>query len=241
MIEIKIDTLYEAVEKGADIELRPTEQSSEESLFSSRFLECDEEEEKIIIDDPKAPPGIKALEIDDEIVVHFICKETPFIFYSKVLGITTFKPLGEPTTEALMIALPEVLLSEERRGFHKVGTPPLAVDIKVIKSADKRLEIRSSKIKVTCLNISGGGIAVEREDGNLPLSPGDILEMNIHLPDNTVSMEGEVINAYQFENSERIIFGIRFVQRSMDRLAFKRNEKTIVRYVMKRERELLTK
>jgi c-di-GMP-binding flagellar brake protein YcgR len=241
MIELKIDTLYQAVKKGIDIELRPTGQSSEGSLFSSRFLECDEEEKKIIIDDPKASPGIKALEIDDEIVVHFFLKESPFIFYSKVLGLTTYKPLGEPTTRALVIALPEVILNEERRDFHKVGTPAFAVDVKVIESEDKRLQIRGSKIKVTCLNISGGGIAVEREDGNLPLSPGDILELNIHLPDHTVSMEGEVMNVYQFENSERIIFGIRFVQRSMDRLAFRRNEKTIVRYVMKRERELLTK
>ena len=179
---------------------------------------------------------------DDRIVVNFIHKESPFSFNSMVQGLTAVELLSGQKSRVLLITLPESICGEERRDFLKVGTPPFDVDIKVITSQDIVKQLLGKKFKAASVNLSGGGIALEKKSEDLPFAVGDILELNLHLPPNdTIRIEGEIVNIYQFENTERMIFGIKFIQRSLDKLCFKKSVNAITKYVMKRERELLTR
>lgn len=239
MIELKIETLYQAIEKKTRIRLKRTSTAENEFPFSSRFLGFQKEAKAIIIDFPTFSYESDPLKKGNQIVVHFIHRESPFIFYSNVLGLTDYKATGNQGIHAMKIAQPGTILSEERRDFLKVSTPALPVEIKLIESVEKVKQLQDIRYKAVTVNISGGGVAVQDQEGKLRLIRGDILSLKIHLPDETVHMEGEVVNIYQFKNSRKLIFGIKYMQRDIDKLSCKRNVKTIIRYVMRRERELL--
>ena len=114
MIEIKIDTLYEALEKKVKIELKRAEKDQEEFDYWSQVLHCDLEEKTIIIDVPRGSPDLEDLKTNDQIVVNFIHKESPFIFNSSVVGLVQVGPPGEQPEQAVVIALPETISGEEK-------------------------------------------------------------------------------------------------------------------------------
>lgn len=242
MIEIKIDTLYDAIKKKAAIELRHADvkNESEDVLFFSKFLGYSLEKGMITIDFPTISEALGALRKNDRVVVKFFHMDSPFIFKSTIMDLDSLDLTGRQKKQ-MVISLPPTILGEERRNFLKVRTPPFDVAIKLIGSKDLVRQVRGGKYSAVLLNISGGGVGLENPGKNLPFAPGDILEMNINLPDNTIHIEGEVLNLYQFDESEKKSFGIRFIPKNIDRLSFNRNQKCITRYVMRRERELLTK
>lgn len=241
MIELKIDTLFRAIESNITIEMRPAEQSHQDVLFFSKLLAYDVENKTIIIDFPIASAQLMAFKVNDPVVIKFIYTDSPFIFDSQVLDLYCSHLTSEPGTRKMMLAMPEKILGEERRGYLKLNTPPFMVTVKVIKSMDIAKQLSKRTYKSTAVNISGGGIAIENEADKLPLIAGDILELVISLPGNDAKIEGEVLNRYPFENSQRVSFGIRFLQEKVDAVCYKRTVKSITQYVMRRERELLSK
>ncbi len=241
MIEIKIDMLLHAIENKIVVELRPAEKSHENILFFSKLLACDEEKKGIVIDFPIASSELMALKLAEAVVIKFIYTDSPFFFNSNILDLAYYLQTEEPDKRRMLLAMPETIFGEERRGYLKLNTPPFAVTVKVIKSTDMAKHLSQRTYKSVAVNISGGGIAIENMEGKLPLTVGDIVSLSVSLPENAVTLEGEVLNVYPFENSERVSFGIRFMQRNMDTLNYKRNVKAITHYVMRRERELLSK
>ncbi len=241
MIELKIDILYEAIEKQVNIELRHAETKPDEVLFLSAFIQYDTGEKVITIDFPTVSSTMGSLKKNDPVVVKFIHKESPFIFNSSVLGITGYEAPGEPKKQVMQLILPESIFGDERRNFLKVNTPPFAVTARVVDSKDMAKRLSKRTYRTEAVNISAGGIAIEDSEQDMPLSEGDILDLKIDFPDQTVHMEGELLNIYQFEKSGKMGFGIKFIQRNLDRLNYNKTVKVITRYVMRRERELLSR
>ncbi|MCP5047236.1 MAG: PilZ domain-containing protein, partial [bacterium] len=133
------------------------------------------------------------------------------------------------------------LYGNERRNFLKLNTPPFDVTVKLVESKDPIKQARKGTFMAVVLNISGGGVAIKSKKGELPLSAGDILELSVNLPDNPIHIEGKLLNIYQFESTGSLSFGIEFIQQHLDPLAFKKNTRSIIRYVVRRERELLSR
>jgi len=242
MIEIKISTLYDAIDKKTAIELRhtDTQDASAEVLFFSKFLDYSLEKGVITIDFPTISAALGALRKNDNVVVKFFYKDSPFIFQATVLDLNGPEQ-PESARKQMTISLPPVILGEERRNFLKVRTPPFDVTMTLIGSNDLIRQMRAGHYSALVLNISGGGIGLENPEKDLPFAPGDILDMRIHLPECTIHIEGTVLNIYRFNESGKKSFGIRFISQKMDKLSFNRSVKAIVHYVMRRERELLTK
>jgi len=241
MIELKLDPLFDAVEIQVAIELRHLEKQEENYVFFSKFLACEFEEQSILIRFPIASEALHVLREEDPLTVKFIHTDSPFIFSSRVKGFRQYQSPGEETEKVMEIELPETIMGEERRNFLKLSTPPFMTNVKVLESADMAKKIRTRNYKSMTLNISGGGIAIENYVQDLPLAKGDILALDIDLPNAPVYIEGEVLNVYTFEGSIKSGYGIRFIEKNLDRLQFKKAVTLISKYVLKRERELLSR
>ncbi|MCP5105208.1 MAG: hypothetical protein GY950_17600 [bacterium] len=248
MIELKSDILYEAIDLQVGIELRKkqeqadeADENTEEVLFLSHFVQVNHDEQQIIIDFPTASQELEALKRDDAVLVKFNYKESPYIFYSTVIGLTHYEPEPGNQQQGMIIQLAESIFGDERRAFLKVKTPPFQVTFTVSQSTDFARRASRRIYKAQVLNISGGGIGIQDEEGKFQLSEGDTLDMTIGLPDQKLRMEGELLNIYRYENTERTGFGLRFLQKAIDRPTFNKNQRLITRYVMRRERELLSR
>jgi PilZ domain len=241
MIEIKIDTLYKAIDSHVAFELRPVEQSEEEILFFSKFLKYDIDKGMMVIDFPIASAALKALNINDAVEINFIFKESPFLFQARVLGFSDKINHQEESKRVMVLTLPENILGKERREFLKVTTPPFKVKVRVTDSKNLAKKIRNKLHEAMVINISGGGIAFEHIDKVLPLDEGDFLDLEIQFPGKAIPLEGEVLNIYQFCEDARVSFGIKFIRRSLDKLDFKKSVSYIMKYVTQRERQLLSR
>jgi c-di-GMP-binding flagellar brake protein YcgR len=241
MIEIKIDALYNAVKSHVTFEMRPVEESEEEILFFSKFIKCDIDKGMLVIDFPIASAALKALKINDEVEIKFIFKESPFVFRSRVLGFTQKKSDDDQSKRVMVLTLPESIMGEERREFMKVTTPPFKVTARVVESKNLAKKIRNKIHEAIVINISGGGIAFEHIDKVLPLEENDFLDIQIQFPEKSIPMEGQVLNIYQFADDARVSFGIKFIQKHLGKLEFKKSVSYIMRYVTQRERQLLSR
>jgi c-di-GMP-binding flagellar brake protein YcgR len=242
MIELKIDNLYQAIEKKVSIELRRSEKSPEEVLFFSYFVQQNpEDNQQLLIDFPTPSAELEALKRDDAVVVKFEYKDSPYIFNSTVIGLTKYQLPGEGEKQGMIIEMPESIFGDERRSFLKVKTPPFEMNFKVSGSKDFVRQASKRTFEAVVLNISGGGIGIDDAEGKLNLSEEDVLDMTIQLPDQKLRMEGILLNIYHYEDTERTGFGIKFIQKNIDRPTFNKSQKAIVRYVMRRERELLSR
>ncbi|MCP4221005.1 MAG: flagellar brake protein [bacterium] len=245
--DINIEILYKAVEENINIVMGHSERDKDAFNFSSRFLEYNLEEKTITIDFPSTTQDVEKLRRRDFVVIYFIYKNSRFVFHSRVLKLTKYQLPDGRKIKGMLIMLPEFIGDGERRNFFKVATPPFVVDIRILekKETDELPHVSEdgslleTDFKATAINVSGGGIAFKGQEEDLPFQYGDILYLKIHFLGETLLMEGRVVNKYQFENSEQMIFGIEFIQKDIDMLRFKKNVKNLMHYVMKRERELL--
>ncbi len=238
--EIKLDILYKAVLGNTSIAMGRYELDKNEFNFSSRFFAYDRDKGVLVVDFPSTTQDIEPLQKKEPIVVYFVHRNSRYIFRSRVMGLTEYQLTDDKLLKALIIAMPEELVDGERRNFFKVATPPHRVDIRIVQRRDSDDEPYEGIVFTgASVNISGGGIAVREDDGHLPFRYGDVISLTILFPDQELIMEGRVVNKYQYENSDNMIFGIEFIQETIDKLSFKRNVNMLMRYVMKRERELL--
>lgn len=241
MIQLKIDVLLRAIENHITIELRNSEKSSENVLFFSKLLAYDLAQKSILIDFPTASAELRRFQVKESVVIKFIYTDSPFYFHSVIVEPHCTNLSPEPDKPKLKLLLPEFIFGEERRQYLKLSTPPFPVAVKLVQSRDIVKQYRQPTFQSVAVNISIGGIALENDESQLPLYIGDILHMDIALPGNTIPIEGEVLNRYPFKNSQRVIFGIRFIQEKIDRVNYLRNVSRITQYIMRRERELLSK
>ncbi len=140
----------------------------------------------------------------------------------------------------MIVEFPESIIDGERRNFFKVTTPPFEVNVKILERKNIDDELYEDVIfKGISVNISAGGIAFKEGEEMLPFTYGDVIDVIIAFPGEPLHMEGKVVNKFTFENSDDMIFGIMFIQKDLDKLNFNRNVKNLMRYVVRRERELL--
>ncbi|MCP4153998.1 MAG: PilZ domain-containing protein [bacterium] len=97
------------------------------------------------------------------------------------------------------------------------------------------------KFEGVVYDISGGGIAImeKSEKTVLPFAIIDRLELNIHFPENSLHMNGVVLNIRKHQNADIRVFGIEFSQENIGVVEMKRNVTKIMHYVMKRQREII--
>jgi c-di-GMP-binding flagellar brake protein YcgR len=244
MIELKADTLFEAIRDNVDIELRsdkPDRKETEDVLFFSKFLAFDANRKIVIIDFPSASSVLHVISENDPVMVKYIHKESPFVFHSKVLGITALSKPGQEKRQVMLMSLPLTVKANERRSFLKLSTPPFDIEIKVIRSNDIIKQIKDKKYHAVVLNISGGGIAFKRKGEELPFSEGDVLELKVDLPNKKIHIEAELLNVYESESTGEKSFGLKYIILNLDKLNYNRCVRAVIRYVVRRERELLSR
>ncbi len=239
--EYSHDLLDGAVGENTNIALGRTDEEKDEFKFSSRFFMVEQKQGFLVIDFPSAPPDIKFLAKDEEIIVFFIYKGTRLFFNSKVLGSTEYQLTEEKRVKAMKIGIPKKVFDGERRNFFKIVTPPHEVGLRLLKRLNEtgNEPIEDVLYKGKTENLSAGGIAVSEVDLKFPLAYGDIVGLNIHLPDGMLYMEARVIHHFQREGVFKRVFGFEYIREKLDKRTFNRNVKILMKYVVKREREIL--
>ncbi len=250
-VQLDINILYKAIESNVSISLGKIKDNEEthEYNFVSRFLDLNRKKKRLKIDLPSATDTESddiLLKKDDDIRVFFIFKGFRFLVFSTVLGLTKYSLPSGKTIPALTILLPDKLIDGERRNFFKVFTPLYPMELEIIERPDNQEEDLSppplnEKFTGIMYDISGGGIAILEGQTTLPLYLNDILDLYFHLEEDgpPLHMEGRVLNKRQHQNMEKYVYGIEFIQQNISPLEIKRNVTKIMRYVMKRQREII--
>lgn len=249
-VELNIDILYRAIEKGEKISLGkpkrirtgPATGDLQPLNFVSRFLHHDIKKKQILIDVPTTSDEEEKdiLVKNDKIRIFFVHRGFRFMIDSKITGQTTFQLASGKKIMALTIKEPEKLIDGERRNYFKVQTPPFKVKVMLIEREGEPIEESEGKIYDALMcTISGGGMAFREEKFPLPFEVKDIIRLDLYLDEITLKMEGEIKNMRTPESTDKCNYGVQFIKRSIDRLTMKKNVSHIMRYVVRRQRELI--
>jgi c-di-GMP-binding flagellar brake protein YcgR len=237
--DFEISILYRAISENSNLLIKKV-QDSKNNKFFSRFLHYDLKSKIILLDFPTSSIPGEILKKSDKIKIFFNFRQFRFIIFSGIISKTRFKLRKDKTINSLKITLPDKLFDGERRNFFRVTTPPFPVMIS-IQPEDQNREDKLAEFfhKAILHEIAGGGMGI-REDKNLiPLRNGDLVELKIQLDNELLQMEGMVRNSRTSPYSNKRIFGIEFDSRKIPNHAVNKNVRKILRYVMKRQRELL--
>ena len=244
--------LIKAIEENENITISLAEDSKKSMVYTSRLFDFNKEDKSIIID---IPVGVgetyEPLVKGDKINVYFQYSGFRFYFHSKILGKVKYE-LNETTkVAAYKIKFPDKLLDGERRNYFRVPTSHDSSNtVKFIvypKASDKVLiepDHPDSIPKVfegTIIDISAGGVAIKVDEGKEDLSVGDKINMKFRLRKedfDELEISGIIRNERVYFNTDSKVFGVEFIpERSVE---YKRAINKISRYVIERQRELLS-
>ncbi len=249
--EIDSKFLLRAIEENENITISLTG-TKKQMTYTSRFFDLDRSDRSIIID---LPTGVgetfEPLVKGDEINVYFQYSGFRFYFHSKVLGKVKYRLNESTKVPAYKIKLPTKLLDGERRNYFRVPTPhDKAVIVKFIvypKGGEQVIidedhpESIPKVFEGTILDISAGGVAIKVDENMEEIKVGDKIDMRFRLRKedfDELEISGVIRNERTYYNTESKIFGVEFLpERSVE---FKRAINKISRYVIERQRELLT-
>lgn len=222
-------------------------------VYKSRFLDIDFKQGSIIIDRPSAEtvdakPLLKGTHFD----IFFTYKSFRYLFPSAILGYTKFILQGNEI-HAARIYMPAELQDGEKREYFRVQAgmrPPVLVKFFIYEKGSetpimsKLVEDTPKEFHAQLVDISGGGISLRTKPGEKPflMEKGDIIKANFRLKKEMEEMEiwCEVRNKRRYKDTEIVIWGLRFIESEKNRqLKFYRNK--IMRYVVERQREMLSK
>ncbi len=233
--------LFEAIEGGNNISINRTADKEELFHFSSRFFKFDDENSTIMIDLPSSEED-GTLRMNDIIEVFFISQNLRLGFFSKVIGFSEFQLASKQIVPALIISKPDEGLDLQRRRDFRVPTTPLKVVTTYIREDDEnKKEIINTCI---CDDISRSGIALTENKElkeKLKFEKGIYINMKINMDEEIIQMEGRIESKRELYEGKKIIFGIDFAENKPDKLQYKKNIRIIMKYIMKRQREIMFK
>ncbi len=244
--------LFRAIEENENITISLAETSRKSMVYTSRFFDFYRKDNTIIID---IPVGVgetyEPLVKGDKINVYFQYSGFRFYFHSKILGKLKYELNKTTKIPAYKIKLPEKLLDGERRNYFRVptshGNPIIAKFIVYPKGLDIVIiepDHPDSIPKVfegTIIDISAGGVAIKVDEGKEELKVGDKIDMKFRLKKedfDELEISGIIRNERVYYNTDSKVFGVEFIpERSVE---YKRAINKISRYVIERQRELLS-
>lgn len=252
LTDIEVEVVKTCCELNDNLTLSVRE-NDEIVVYKSRFLSVDFNKGFIIIDEPSPKnPDARLLSKGQYFKVFFEFKIFRYIFESRVLDHTLFT-LNERSVHALKISLPEKLEDGSKREYFRVEAamrPPVVVRFNIIKKgADSpvRSGLTGDQYDVfqgEVVDISGGGFALRRKPGDkqLILEKGDIINARFKLKPGFEEMEiwSEVRDFRKYKDTQINVWGLQFLGRERNKnINYYRNK--IMRYVVERQREILSK
>jgi c-di-GMP-binding flagellar brake protein YcgR len=222
-------------------------------VYRSRFFSVDFKQGFIIIDEPSPEdPDAGFLSKGQYFEIFFEFNIFRYIFESRVLDHTMFT-LNDRSVHALRISLPGKLTDGDKREYFRVETgmrPPVPVRFNILKKgADSPLKSGLTRdeydvFEGEMVDISGGGFALRRKPGDkqLILERGDIINARFKLKPGFEEMEiwSEVRDFRKYKDTEINVWGLRFLGKERNKhINYYRNK--IMRYVVERQREILSK
>lgn len=222
-------------------------------VYKSRFLGIDLKQKFILIDRPSAETvGAKPILKGTHFDIFFTYKNFRYLFPSKLLEHTRFTMQGNDIYAA-RILMPAELQDGEKREYFRVQAgmrPPVTVKFLIYEKGSetpimsKLVEDTPKEFQAQLVDISGGGISLRTTPGEKPflMEKGDIIKANFKLKKEMEEMEiwCEVRNKRRYKDTEIVIWGMRFIEGEKNRhLKSYRNK--IMRYVVERQREMLSK
>lgn len=230
-------------------------ENDKEFSYSSRFLNVNFKSKYIIIDVPtpdKVTPNAKPLSKGQYFEVFFQYKIFRYLFPSRVLDHTTYK-LNERTFHSLKVLLPKALKDGDKREYFRVETglrPPVVVTFNIFpKGAEAPVMsaiVKGSRAEFAAqmVDLSGGGFAMRSKPGDKSflLEKGDIILARFKLKDGIEEMElwAETCNIRQYKDTNITVWGFRWFGKERNpNINYHRNK--ILRYVMERQREIMSK
>jgi c-di-GMP-binding flagellar brake protein YcgR len=242
--EFFFKVLFNAIEEGNSISLGRMSDKEDLFHFSSRFFSYDENRNEILIDIPSSSDNNDILKISDNVEVFFISKSLRLGFYSKILGFSEFKLVSGEVVPAMVMAKPKEGLDLQRRRDFRVPTPPLNITVSFVENTENKEQENKIIMKCVSYDISRSGIAISKDkrkkdliklEKNMPVS------MIIDLDGNAVQMEGTVESKRELYEGKKIVVGVDFEENKPDKVEYKRNLSIIMKYIMKRQREIMLK
>lgn len=236
--------LFNAVEEGGSISLSRVSDKKDLFHFSSRFFSYDENRDEILIDIPSSSENDDLLKMNDKVEVFFISKSLRLGFYSKITGFSEFELVSGEIVPAMTISKPKEGLDLQRRRDFRVPTLPLKVTVSFIENSENKEQETGIIMKSVSYDISRSGIAISNDkqkknliklEKNMPIS------LSLDLDGNIVQMEGTVKSKRELYEGKKIIVGVDFEENKPNKMQYKKNLSIIMKYIMKRQREIMLK
>lgn len=248
---MNFDFLVRAANNSERITLFHYTEQGKKLTFGSRFFEMDSNGKYIIIAQPFGEGDTyQSLVRKDEIEVFFVEKGFRFMFPSQVLKRDKFKLHGDAETPVLIIKCPKDIFDGERRNFFRVPVPvdpPMPILYRSYFESGQSFE-ETGEFDIADINmnemlihdLSGGGLSFRGKLGSMDVMVGDIINMKFKLRkgEKTIRIEGLINNSRKSADGKATIKGIEFMPDRSDE--YRSAIKKISRYVMERQREMIT-
>lgn len=224
-----------------------------QDVYKSRFLEFNPDQKYLILDEPSPENKNAALIMKNQALECFFEYKTfRYLFQTQVLDHVDFL-MNQQRIHAVKISLPDKLSDGERREYFRVEVSPkvpITVRFLIYKNGLNKV-VESSMLKGQpnwfegqIQDISGGGLCLYSKDKAfvLDLEKGDRLELHFRLKSGAeeIKLWGEVRNVRHIENINVHAWGIRFYENSQNP-SLKKYRSQILRYVVDRQREILSR
>ena len=230
--------LYRAIESGNNISINRSADKENLFHFSSRFFILNEDKDEILIDLPASEDN-ETLRVNDKIEVFFISQNLRLGFFTRIIGFSEFQLASDKIVPAMIISKPEEGQDLQRRRDFRVPTPPLKVVAKYIRDKDEKVITNC-----ICDDISRSGIALTEDkqtNNRLRLEKNYHINLTIYIDKEIIQLEGTVESKRELYEGNKIVFGIDFTENKPDKLQYKKSITVIIRYIMKRQREIMFK
>lgn len=222
-------------------------------VYKSRFLDLNYSGKYIIIDEPSPENKDAGLILkNQELECFFEYKVFRYLFPAKVLDHWDFNLNGQ-LLRALKLTLPDQLKDGERREYFRVETSPrqpVVVRFFITKEGSAGpimspiLEGKPHQFEGLAHDVSGGGICIYSKEKAFEqdLEKGDRVELFFFLKPGgeEIHLWADVRNSRRLENLGVHAWGVRFVENRLNP-NLKKYRSLLMRYVMERQREILSR
>jgi len=241
--EFFFKVLFNAVEEGGSISLNRMSDKKDLFHFSSRFFTYDNIRDEILIDIPSCSDHNDILKVNEKVEVFFVSKSLRLGFYTIITGFSDFKLGSGEVVPAMTIKKPDEGLDLQRRRDFRVPTPPMKVSVSFMER-DENDESREVFMGCISNDISRSGIALSKDKQNKELAKLEknmAVSMSIELDGYFINMEGTVESKRELYEGKKIVVGVDFIEDKPDKIQYKKNLSIIMKYIMKRQREIMLK
>lgn len=222
-------------------------------VYKSRFLEFNPAQKFIILDEPSPENKDAGLIMKNQALECFFEYKTfRYLFQTRVLDHVDYF-MNQQRIHAVKVACPDKLSDGERREYFRVEVSPKIPILArfLIYKTGMGTPVESSLLKGQphwfegqVQDISGGGLCIYSKDKAfvLDLEKGDRLVLHFRLKPGTEELKlwAEVRNVRHIENLNVHAWGVRFFENNQNP-GLKKHRSQIMRYVVERQREILSR